>query len=294
VAQITATVTTGYDEYVAAHGVPPNHGSATPWRASLANITGWASGLLQVPSLTAVIAPSNLIFCSPGLRPSEGGVVLSLLQEQLSTQPYVVPVSNQDANCSPSVESYQDDRVTLTPTGSTTLSVIGIEPSGALDLGGSTSALTRIDFYDEPCGATPPPVPTQTCVQFAPTTFQLSSRLPPVPATAPPGVQYTITTQGLQGPLPGPVGPPPANAAAASLGDYSFVVPAFIDSRDGVPGGCFLAAEFNGPLSGFNDNGPGETTRYPATFGAGGQPQVAAPPGWTEVSSINRIWALGS
>lgn len=293
VAQVTATVMTGYDEYVAAHGVPPNHGSATPWRAALSNISGWASGLLQVPSLTATIAPTSLTFCSPGLKPSQGGVVLSLLQEQLTTQPYIVPVSNQDANCSASVESFQDDRVTLTPAGPTTLSVVGREPDGSLDLAGSTSALTRIDFYDEACGTSPPPTPTQTCVQFAPTTFNLASRLPAVPPTAPPGVQYTVTGTGLQGPLPPPTGQPPPNAASALLADYTFSVPAFIDTQDGVPNGCFLAAEFNGPLSGFNDDGPGETTRYPPTFPPGTQPQVAAQPGWAEVSSVNKIWALG-
>ncbi len=295
VAQITANVLTGWDEYVAAHGVPPNHGSSSPWRSALSNITGWASGLLSVPSLTATIAPTSLIFCSPGLKPSQGGVTISLQQEQLPGQPYFVPVSNNDATCSPSVETYQDDRVTLTPAGPTTLSVVGTEPDGSLDLSGSTSAVTRIDFYADTCGGTSPPTPTQTCVQFAPTTFNLASRLPAIPATAPPGVQYTVTASGLKGPLPQPTGPPPGvTPATASLGDYTFPVPAFIDSRDGVPGGCFLAEEFNGPLSGWNNDGPGETARYPSTFPPGQQPQIAAPGGWTEVSSVNRIWALGS
>jgi hypothetical protein len=293
VAQISATVLTGYDEYVAAHGVP-NNTNPTPWRSSLSNISGWASGLLQVPSLTATITPANLTFCSPGLKPSQGGALIQLLQEQLPGQPPFLPISNNDANCSPSVEGFQDDRVTLTPAGSTTLSVVGTEPDGSLDLAGSTSAVTKIDFYADACGTPPPPVPTQTCVQFAPTTFNLSSKLPPIPATAPPGVVYTVAPRGLQGPLPPPTGQVPPNGASAALVDYSFPVPAFIDSLDGVPGGCFLAAEFNGPLSGFNNNGPSETTRYPTTFSPGAQPQIAAQPGWAEVSTVNKIVAIGS
>jgi hypothetical protein len=105
---------------------------------------------------------------------------------------------------------------------------------------------------------------------------------------------YTVVPHGLQGALPPSTGQPPANAASASLVDYSFAVPAFIDGQDGVPGGCFLATEFNAPLSGFNDNGPGETARYPTTFSPGTQPQIASPPGWSEVSTVNTIWALGS
>jgi hypothetical protein len=275
--------------------VPPNHGDPTPWRGSLSNITGWVSGLLQVPGLSATVDPASLILCNQGLPPSQGGVLLTFLQEQLTSQPYIVPISNQDVNCVATVESYQDDRITLTPAGPTTLTVSGIEPDGSLDLSGSTSAVTKVDFYDEACGTTPPPTPTQTCIQFAPTTITFTTKVTPPPSTAPPGVAYPLVPQALQGELPPPSGtpPPPTTASATPVGN-NFAVPAFIDTRDGVPGGCFLAAEFNGPLSGFNNDGPGETAIYPSTFGAGAQPQVAAAAGWVDFASPTQIVSLGS
>ena len=59
-------VLAGYDEWTANHLVW-TAGNETfnlyPWQSKIYDITGWVTGLLQLPSLTAQIAPQDVVFC---------------------------------------------------------------------------------------------------------------------------------------------------------------------------------------------------------------------------------------
>ena len=62
-------VLAGYDEWTA-NNLVWTVGNQTfdlyPWQSKIYDITGWVTGLLQLPSLTAEIAPEDVVFCDQG------------------------------------------------------------------------------------------------------------------------------------------------------------------------------------------------------------------------------------
>ncbi|HTT87174.1 MAG TPA: hypothetical protein VMF60_07395, partial [Acidimicrobiales bacterium] len=62
-------VLAGYDEWTANHLVWKVKGTTYdlyPWQAKIYDITGWVTGLLELPSLTAQIPPQDIEFCDQG------------------------------------------------------------------------------------------------------------------------------------------------------------------------------------------------------------------------------------
>ena len=72
----TVHLASGYSEWIANHtsytvGKPPFTKTYTlyPWGSTVTGVTGWVSGYLQLPSLTAPVPASNIEFCQAGGSP---------------------------------------------------------------------------------------------------------------------------------------------------------------------------------------------------------------------------------
>ena len=66
-------VLAGYDEWTANHLVWKAQGTTydlDPWQSKIYDISGWVTGLLQLPSLTADIPPQDIVFCDNHGNPS--------------------------------------------------------------------------------------------------------------------------------------------------------------------------------------------------------------------------------
>ena len=169
-------VLAGYDEWTANNPVWTADNQTFnlyPWQSKIYDITGWVTGLLELPNLTAQIAPQDVVFCD-----NQGGAsCLSAnwpagqcieIEAQYgpspasatpppaigSYHPEGTPCSGPSGYRTPTFECFPYV-VSLTPSGTTTLTVTGVAADGALEATVSTAAVTTVS-------ETPPPPSTST------------------------------------------------------------------------------------------------------------------------------------
>ena len=295
-------VLAGYDEWTANHLVWTAKGrtfNLFPWQSKIYDITGWVTGLLQLPTLSADIAPNDVVFCD------DQGSSACLTADWPTGQCIHIVAQYGPSPASPTPPSAIGNAhpegtaclgyatptfscfpygVQLTPVGDTTLSVTGVEPNGSLDLEVNTAAATTV--YEYP----PPPSPTFSC-QDAPARITLSTQPPTgLPATAPiaPTGGYTdyrplqAAVQGLNGPLA---------TATSVVGSNDFAVPAFFPSASGSPCSIFLATSLNTYAGGWDDSFQDQSTGL--YYINGGTNPTVAPPGWAQISATTTVVTLG-
>jgi hypothetical protein len=295
-------VLAGYDEWTANNLVWKTDKMTFdlyPWQSKIFDITGWVTGLLQLPSLTAEIPPQDVVFCD-----NQGGA--SCLSAdwpageciQIQAQYGPSPASKIPP---PALGSYHPEGtacsdyttptfecfpyvVSLAPSGTTTLTVTGVEPDGALDLSVSTAAVTTVSEVPPP-----PSTTTYTC-QAAPTSVTLSTQATPLPATAPgPPVPPNTDDRPLQT-LPEPV-TGPLSSSISTVASNDFSIPAFVPSAGGSPCSVFLATSLNTYAGGWNsifkDQGTG------MYYVDGGTNPIAAEPGWGQFTATTTVVSLG-
>jgi hypothetical protein len=293
-AAITAgQIVTGYDEWTANHHVW-KVGSKTyhlyPWQAKIYGITGWVTGLLQLPSLSATIPASGVVFCDQGgqacesASPPTGECIYVVLHG--APVPGQAPQPPTTSVPAPGKPCYQKTKlcipfvITLTPVGTTQLTVTGVGTGGSLSLRVATAASTSLSLTT--------PNGSETC-QDEPADIALASQEPAgLPAGAPsPPVGDNPDFRSLRvvpAPLTGPLG-----TATATLGSDDFSVPAF------SPTTCpFLASIFDAPLAGWNalpsQDPASKTNNY---FDKSPFPADAGTPGWVQFSATTTISDLG-
>ena len=267
----------GYDEYFANTGL-------YPWRSNVTNITGWVAGLLQVPSLAGVVQQSGIVFCTPGspvcptADTAKGCVQLVL--GNLPGFPAITNVPAPGKTCSqtPFCISYV---FTLASAGPATLSVIGETAAGALQLRGTTAAVTTAALIN------PNPALTQTCVNKA-TTITVGTEMPPLPSSGPPAPTSPNKDYRALQTTPQPLAGPLARSTATIVAN-DFAVPAFLpDAKTNcIPTG--VAGTLNDALAGWSAKNPnvgtGMTNRY-----KGGP--IAGQAGWNQFSATATIIQL--
>jgi hypothetical protein len=286
-------ILTGYDEWTANHRdfkVKKKTYLLYPWQSKIYDITGWVTGLLELPSLDAVVQPNQMVFCDQGgeacesASPPAGECIRVILRGApvpgQAPQPATTnvpapgkPCYQQTSLCIPYV-------ITLTPVGTTELGVTGVGAGGTLSLTVKTSATTTLSFST--------PTVSSTCTD-APTSLALSSTRP---AGLPAGAPVTPDAgnpdfRGLRvapAPLTGPLG-----SATTTLASNDFSVPAF------SPASCpFLAAVFDSPLAGWNalpsTDPSSKNNNY---FDKSPLPADAGTPGWVQFSATTTISDIG-
>jgi len=283
----------GYDEWTANHPVW-TVGSTTydlyPWQAKVYDVTGWVTGLLQLPNLSADIPAQDVVFCDQGgqecvsASPPAGECIhVNLSGAPLPGQVPPPTITNDPPR---GHQCYQAHNfcipyvITVTPVGTSTLTVTGVEPDGALMLSVTTSAITALNITL--------PGTSESC-QDDPTTITLSTQ---EPAGLPPGAPIKPERgkpdlRGLQTP-PQPLTGPLAHASS-TVASNDFSVPAF--SQTACP---LLAAVFDAPLAGWN----ALPSKDPASlnnnyFDQNPAPADAGTPGWVQFSATTTVSSLG-
>jgi hypothetical protein len=293
-------VLAGYDEWTA-NNLLWKVGATTyhlyPWQSKIFDITGWVTGLLELPSLSAVIPPQDIVFCD-----NDGGA--SCLSAdwpageciQIQAQYGPSPASKVPP---PALGSYHPEGtpcigystptfscfpyvVSLAPSGNSTLTVTGVEANGALDLQVATAAVTTVSEV-------PSPTESFTC-QGAPASVTLSTQAGPLPATAPePPTPPNTDDRSLQTALQPVTGP--LATASSVVGSNDFAVPAFFPNASGSPCSLFLADSLNTYAVGWNDvfKDQGEGKYYVD----GGTNPISAQPGWAQFTATTTVVSLG-
>jgi hypothetical protein len=305
-AEITGgQVLAGYDEWTANHltWTVRSGGQSTtynlyPWQSKIYDITGWVTGLLQLPSLTAQIPPQDIVFCDNGGASClsadwPAGECIHILAQYGPSPASPAPPPGL-GNDHPEGTSCSDDStptfncfpyvVSLTPTGDTSLSVSGVEPDGSLDLQVSTSAVTTVTEVP------PAPSPTFTCVG-APTNVTLSTVSPAgLPATAPgpPNPPNTdlrglqTAPQALNGPL---------SSSTSTVASNNFSIPAFFPDESGAPCSAFLATSLNTYAGGWNSSFKDQNKGL--YYVQGGTNPIVVQPGWAQFTASTTVVTFG-
>jgi hypothetical protein len=283
----------GYDEW-AANNYHYKVGSKThllyPWESKVFDITGWVTGLIQLPSLSATISPQDIVFCDGGgaacfsASPPAGQCIDVYLKSAPVGSEFGAPVTNIPVKGKTCLDSSSSTYgcipldVVLTPSGDTHLTVTGVQSDGALDLRVTTSAVTTItELVSQPY-----PV----CQNKA-TTVTLSTQ---APSSLPPGAPIKPTSgnpdfRGLQKtpvPLTGPLA-----TASSTAASNDFYVPAFPQNSVCTGAVPFL---FNIPLAGYNTLPPKDA---PRTNNYKGNAAEAGTPGWDQFWATTTVVTLG-
>jgi len=293
-------VLAGYDEWTANHLTWKVQGTTYdlyPWQSKIYDITGWVTGLLELPSLTAEIPPQDIVFCDNGgatclAADWPAGECIHILAQYGPSPASPTPpaglgndhpegtscsdYSTPTFNCFPYV-------VSLIP-GDTSLSVSGVESNGSLDLQVTTSAVTSVTEIP------PPPSPSFTC-QDDPAQVTLST-VPPsgLPASAPvtPNPPNTDDRSLQTAPLPltGPL-----SSSTSTVASDNFAIPAFFPSTGGSPCSLFLATSLNTYAGGWNASFKDQDQGL--YYVDGGDNTDAAEPGWAQFSATTTVVTLG-
>jgi hypothetical protein len=279
----------GYDEWTANHPIW-KVGSTTyhlyPWQAKVFDISGWVTGLLQLPSLSATIPASDVVFCDQGgsacvsANPPAGECIhVDLSSAPLPGGPPPPTITNDPP---PGHQCYQAPNfcipyvIHITPVGNSQLTVASVESDGAIDLQVSTAASTTLSISlpgaSETCSDSPSVITLST---IAPATLPQGAPIKPVPGAP--------DLRGLQVP-PAPLTGPLATASS-TVGGNDFSVPAFSQTK------CpLLATVFNGPLAGWNTKSPAdpasENNNY---YDKNPLPADAGTPGWVQFSATTTV-----
>jgi hypothetical protein len=299
-------VLAGYDQWTANHltWTVNSGGQSTtynlyPWQSKIYDITGWVTGLLQLPSLTADIPPQDIVFCDNDgnsnclSADSPAGQCIHILAQYgpSPASPAPPPALGNDHPAGTSCYGYSTPTflcfpfvVSLTPSGDTKLQVTGVESDGALDLQVTTSATTTVSEVP------PPPAtvvftcednPTVTLSTVAPTSLPPTAPGPPNPPNTDDRSLQT-TPEPLTGPLA---------SASSTVASDDFAVPAFIPSPGGSPCSPTVADALNTYAGGWNGNYKQQSTgRY---YLEGGNNPDAAEPGWAQFTATTTVVTLG-
>ncbi len=295
-------VLAGYDEWTANHLVWKVQNTTFdlyPWQSKIYDITGWVTGLLQLPSLTAQIAPQDVVFCDNQGGPSclsanwPAGQCIEIQANygpspaSLTPPPALGSYHPEGVACShystPTFECFPYV-VSLTPVGTTTLSVTGVQPDGALELSVSTAAVTTVGEFP------PPPSTVSFTCQGAPTALALSTQAAGSPATAPgPPTPPNTDDRSLQTPAQPLTGPLASSTSTVASND--FAVPAFFPSARGSPCSLFLAVSLNTYAGGWDSKFADQSEgRY---YLQGGTNPIVAEPGWAQFTATTTVVTLG-
>ena len=295
-------VLAGYDEWTANHLTWRAQGTTydlDPWEAKIYDITGWVTGLLELPSLTATIAPQDIVFCDSNGNPDclsadwPAGQCIHIYSQYGPSpgSPTPPPALGNEHPEGTACAGYSTPTfaclpfiVTLTPSGDTSLSVSGVEPDGGLDLHVTTSAITTVSEVP------PAPSPTATCSD-APITVSLSTVAPAsLPATAPvapnPPNTDERTLQTAPAPLTGPLA-----SGTSTVGGNDFSIPAFVPDPSGSPCSPAVAELLNTYAGGFDASFKDQTEGL--YYVNGGTDPTAAEPGWVQFSATTTVVTLG-
>jgi hypothetical protein len=295
----------GYDEWTANNNVW-TVGKHTyhlyPWQSKIFDITGWVTGLLELPSLSAQIPPQDVVFCDQGgsnclsAAPPAGQCIQ--LSTQFAPDPGVKtppdPITNIPGGGSPCTQNPDKTPrcpcsktpaclpfvLSLTPQGPTTLTVTGVAPDGALELSVTTSAVTTANLL------------VSTCQNLA-TTVTLSTQVPTsLPPTAPvtpnpPNTDYRgdqTTPTDLTGPL---------SSGSTTMVGNDFAIPAFIPGQPTSACSGTVTDLLNTYAGGWGlgfggGNGQGEGLYYQD----GGTSPTVAYPGWAQFSVTTTVVSL--
>jgi hypothetical protein len=245
----------GYDEQWG------NGGYSERWKAATWNITGWASGLLEIPSLQSVVTPDDIVFCQQSNDPSSP--IYTALPNGIDYPTGTFLTNSPDLVAKEGGAVLQ--LVVSIHATAASLRVAGVEPNGSLDLAGSTTAT---DTITDDVGV------HETCQEVAPLTINLSTQESPPPVGAPPGVGYVIPPV----PLSGPIG-----QAAATVSGDDLSIPRFEWSTQ-----CGLAIAFNFALGGYNAQG---VANWPCTTDPNCQ-EIASEPGWSQFGADVKLYKL--
>jgi hypothetical protein len=284
-------ILTGYDEWAANHHVW-KVGKKTydlyPWESKVYDITGWVTGLLQLPSLTAVIPPRDLVFCDTGgtacesASPPNGECIRILLATAPTSGSAPSPPITNDPptgrECFGAIDCLPYT-VSLAPIGDSVLTVAGVASDGALELTVRTSAITTVGIHL--------PTVSESCPNDV-TTMTLSSQQrtlsPDGPIAPNPGNPDDRGMQTSLTPVVGPLG-----SATTSLGSNDFTVPAF--STVNCP---IVASVFDGPLGGWNTlSSSAPATENNNYFDKTPLPAIAGLLGWVQFSATTTISDIG-
>jgi hypothetical protein len=316
VAEVTnVRLLTGYDAYVAANpGQNQNSADSdynNPWTVLVYNITGWVAGLLELPSLQAVIQPGQVVFCPPTFGPGANQCPSPVAStgcawEVLWSEPGSWTKSSFAGDCTKAgttrpgvVGACLPYIVTLAPDPTTPpkLTVLGLNPQGQLNVAASEPALETLYA----------PASSEVCNASNPTTVSLSTEPPATPV--PPGGPPAPPSGSFQGaPIPDlrvEQSPPapitgPLRHIGATLSSNDFSVEAFLpaDQDPHQNPTCNLWFLLDGEISGYNLQG---TFNYDYNCGPfSPHPRhplpcnpVAAPPGWAQATGQTSVVYLG-
>jgi hypothetical protein len=279
---------TGYDEWTANNYDYVAKGKTYhlyPWQSSVDDITGWVTGLLQLPNLSATIQPSGIVFCDGGgstacssANPPAGECIRVSLGGQPNVgQPPIPPLTNMPApgkTCAQTTACLPY-YVTLQPSGPSTLTVTGVASNGSLELSVSAEATTTVSLTE---GKT-----TQTCTNGA-STINVSTVPTSLPATAPPAPNAgNPDFRGLQlkpSPLEGPLA-----SASSTLTGNDFKVGAFAFPPTTACPSPGISDSLNSPLGGWDTSG------NPIYYAGAAQP-IASNPGWAQFQVTTTVVKL--
>jgi hypothetical protein len=296
----------GYDEWTANN----NNwvvGSKTlhlyPWQSKIFDITGWVTGLIELPTLQASIPPQDVVFCDNGGTTACLGAnppsTCIRISSQFGPEPGAKtpppPITNVPGSGNPCTSkptghpgcpcsqtpSCLAFYLTLTPYRNTTLTVTGVAPNGSLEISVTTSAITTATLNTFSC-------------QNKPTTVTLSTQEPTsLPKTAPVaptagnkdyrGLQ--TTPQELTGPL---------DSSTSTVVGNNFQIPAFLLNQPTSACTSTLTTLLNTYAGGWGlkyggGNGFGEGLYYQN----GGTNPIVSQPGWAQFSGKTTVITLG-
>ncbi|MGH9016129.1 MAG: hypothetical protein ACRDY1_00130, partial [Acidimicrobiales bacterium] len=295
-------VLAGYDEWIANHLTWHAQGTTydlDPWDSKIYDITGWVTGLLQLPSLSATIAPQDIVFCDNGggescvAADAPAGQCIHIISQYGPSQgsPVPPPALGNDHPAGTACTGYSTPTfacvpfvISLTPAGNTTVTVLGVESNGGLDLQVTTAASATVNEYT----SSGPPVATCT---DDPVSVTLSTVAPTgLPATAPPAPDPPNTDERGPQVAPQPLSGPLASGTSTVVSN-NFAIPAFVPSPGGAPCTPPVAELLNTYAGGFDASFKDQTEGL--YYLDGGTDPIAAQPGWGQFSATTTVVGLG-
>lgn len=296
----------GYDEWTADNNTwQTSKGTLHlyPWQSKIFDISGWVTGLINLPTLSATISPQDIVFCDTGgaaclsASPPAGECIELSSQfgpeKGAKTPPPPttdIPGGGSPCTSNPAAKPRCPCSKTpgclplllsLHPSGNSNLTVTGVEPDGALEISVTTAATTTATLNTLSC--------TNAATQISLST-QTPSSLPPTAPVAPtPGNKdyrgLQTTPVALNGPL--------ASATSTLVGN-DFAVKAFLVNEPSSACTITLTTLLNTYAGGWGlgyggGNGYGQGLYYQD----GGTSSIVAQPGWAQFSATTTVAKLG-
>ncbi len=276
-----------------------------PWISKVFDITGWVTGLIDLPSLNATITPNDVVFCDQGgtsglqscvgASPPPGECIhIQLGPEPVPSQPppklsIITNVPPPGKICLGSF-NYSHSKagylsclpylVTLTPSGNSSLTVTGVDPNGEIEVSVTTSAVTTVQLATVQPPLSCQNTKTQIILRTAVTSLPAGAPVTPTPPNP--------DLRGLQTP-PVPLHGPLASGSA-TLGSNIFSVPAFPVAPTPSQPTCTFSSTVNDQLGGYSTAAPPANSIFESESPP---PANAGMPGWTQFSATTSVVTLG-